>query len=169
MAIDLASGRSARGSPNPAQPSSTYAAAKPDIGMYLADRYALGRLAPALDDPARAAYLRWCVFPAAVIEPGAMAKRSGWEFKPGQVGWGSFDSMVQTLEQGLARGPWLLGDRFTMADVLVGGTLRYMLRFKMMDATPTFQAYSDRLAARPALQASDATNAAVTSEHGLGG
>lgn len=85
------------------------------------------------------------------------------------AGWGSFDSMVQTLEQGLARGPWLLGDRFTMADVIVGGTLRYMLRFKMMEPPPTFQAYSDRLAARPALQAGEAKNAAVMAEHGLGG
>ena len=138
------------------------------IAMYLADRYALGRLSPALDDPARGAYLRWCVFPAAVIEPGSMAKANGWGFKPGQAGWGSYESMLETLERGLATGPWLLGDHFTMADLLVGGTLRWMLRFGMIDPRPTFQAYADRLAARPALQASEAKNASVMAEHGLG-
>lgn len=139
------------------------------IEMYLADRYALGRLSPALDDPARGAYLRWCVFPAAVIEPGSMAKANRWDFKPGQAGWGAYESMLETLERGLERGPWLLGDRFTMADLLVGGTLRWMLRFGLIDARPTFQAYAERLGARPALKVSEAKNAAVMAEHGLGG
>lgn len=138
------------------------------IGMYLADRHALGRLAPALDDPARGANLRWCVYPSAVIEPGSMAKAGGWAFKPGQAGWGSYDRMIETLERGIGAGPWLLGERFTMADVLVGGSLRWMLRFKMIEARPTFQAYADRLAERPALQAAEARNAAVMAEHGLG-
>lgn len=139
------------------------------IAMYLADRYALGRLAPALDDPARGAWLRWCVFPAAVIEPASMAKLNGWTYKASQAGWGSYESVLETLERGLSGGPWLLGERFTMADVLVGGTLRWMLRFSMIEARPTFQAYADRLAQRPALQASEARNAAVMAEHGLGG
>src|SRR6478672_4134926 len=39
------------------------------IALYLADRYAAGRLAPAVDDPRRGTYLRWSLFPAAVIEP----------------------------------------------------------------------------------------------------
>src|SRR6476659_6762680 len=58
------------------------------ISMYLADRYASGRLAPKLDDSRRGTYLRWILFTPSVIEPGSMAKMSGWEFKPGQVGWG---------------------------------------------------------------------------------
>ncbi len=138
------------------------------IAMYLGDRYAPGRLAPAFDDPARGAYLRWCVYPAAVIEPGSICKANEWPFKPGQAGWGSYDSMMETLERGLSNGPWLLGERFTMADTLVGGTLRWMLRFKMMEARPSFVAYADRLAERPALQASEAKNAAIMAEHGLG-
>ncbi len=138
------------------------------ICMYLADRYALGRLSPALDDRERGAYLRWCVYPSAVIEPGCMAKGAGWAYKPSQAGWGSYESIVQTLDTALKNGPWLLGDRFTMADVLVGSSLRWMLRFKMIDAVDSFVAYAERLAARPALQASEAKNAAVMKELGLG-
>lgn len=138
------------------------------IGMYLADRYASGRLAPALDDPARGAYLRWCVYAPSVLEPGCLARSAKWDFKPSAAGWGTYESMVATLTQGLTPGPWLLGDRFTMADVIVGSTMRWMLQFKMMDPTPEFQAYSDRLAARPALIAANARNAAVAAALGLG-
>lgn len=138
------------------------------ICMYLGDRYALGRLAPALDDPARGAYLRWCVYPSAVIEPGCMAKAAGWEYKPSQAGWGSYQSILDTLDAALKDGPWILGDRFTMADVLVGSSLRWMLRFKMIDALDSFVAYTTRLGERPALQASEAKNAAVRAELGLG-
>lgn len=138
------------------------------IGMYLADRYALGRLAPACDDPARGAYLRWCVYAPSVIEPGCLARAAKWEFKPGQAGWGTYESIIDTLTTGLSEGPWLLGERFTMADVIVGSTVRWMLQFKMMDPTPALQGYAERLEARPALIAANARNAAVAGELGLG-
>lgn len=137
------------------------------ICLYLGDRYAAGRLAPAVDDPARGAYLRWSVYPSAVIEPGAMSKANGWTYRPSQAGWGSYESILQTLDGALAAGPWLLGDRFTMADVLVGASLRWMLMSKMIDALPSFTAYTARLAERPALQASEARNAAIKKELGL--
>src|SRR4051794_34207274 len=54
------------------------------IGLYLADRYGYGRLAPRVDDPLRGTYLRWTLFAPSVIEPGAMAKMGGWSFKEGQ-------------------------------------------------------------------------------------
>jgi glutathione S-transferase len=137
------------------------------IGLYLADRYSLGKLAPAFDDPARGAYLRWSVFAPSVVEPGLLAKHSGWQFKPGQAGWGTHEAMVAAMESAIAGRNYVLGDRFSMADVIFGGTLRYMLRFKMLEATPTFTAYSERLASRPALQRADARNAAIAKEHGL--
>lgn len=137
------------------------------IGLYLADRYAPGRLAPALDDPARGTWLRWSLFAPSVIEPGSMANAAKWEFKPAQAGWGSQDAMLATMEAAIGRGPWLLGDRFTMADVIFGGTIRFMLRFGMLEPRPVFTDYAARLGERPALQASDAKNAAVMAEHGI--
>jgi glutathione S-transferase len=56
-----------------------------------------------------------------------------------------------------------------MADVIFGGTLRYMLRFKMVEARPSFAAYVARLDARPAYQAAEARNGQSIQEHGLGG
>ena len=138
------------------------------IALYLADRYASGRLAPRLDDPKRGTYLRWSLFAPSVIEPGAMAKMQGWQFKPGQAGWGSFDEMLTAIDQALTGRDYLLGDTFSMADVIFGGTLRYMLRFKLLPASPTVSAYVERLSARPACQKADARNAAMIKQHGLG-
>lgn len=139
------------------------------IGLYLADRYGLGTLAPALEDPARGTYLQWSFYGSAVVEPGCMAHSANWPCKPGQVGWGSYERMISTLVGAVSPGPWLLGDRFTMADVILGGTLRWMLQFKMIDAAPELVSYVGRLNERPALQAADAKNAAVAAAHGLGG
>lgn len=138
------------------------------IGLYLADRHAPGHLAPALDDPARGSYLRWSFFAPSVIEPGAMAQASGWEFRPGAAGFGSYKEMLTTMETALTPGPWLLGEHFTMADVIFGGTLRYMLRFKMMEPRAVFTSYVRRLDERPAYQRADAKNTAIAREHGLG-
>lgn len=139
------------------------------IGLYLADRYALGKLAPALDTAERGTYLRWALFAPAVIEPGAMAKAAGWAFKEGQAGWGGYDTMIQAMETALAGKDYLLGEKFSMADVIFGGTLRYMLMFKMIEATPVFSSYAERLAERPALKRANEKNEAVRVERGIKG
>jgi glutathione S-transferase len=137
------------------------------IALYLADRYAIGRLAPPLDDPRRGTYLRWSLFSPSVIEPGASAKAGKWETKEGAVGWGNFDAMMTTIHSALEGKQFLLGDTFSMADVVFGGTLRYLTRFKMIEATPQLSAYIERLDARPAYQRAEERNAAVRDEHGL--
>lgn len=137
------------------------------IALYLGDRYAYGRLAPRVDDPQRGTYLRWSFFAPSVIEPGAMAKAAGWTVKEGQAGWGSHDAMLTAMERAVADRQYLLGDSFSMADVVFGGTLRYMLAFKMIEPRPAFTAYAERLGARPALKRAEARNAAIVVERGL--
>jgi glutathione S-transferase len=137
------------------------------IGLYLADRYAAGRLAPALDDPQRGTYLRWSFFAPGVIEPGLMAKAAGWAYKEGQAGWGNHESMLAAMQAALSNGDYLLGKDFSMADVIFGGTVRFMLMFKMLEPLPAFVAYAERLGARPALKRADARNAAVMEQHGI--
>ncbi|MCB9664639.1 MAG: glutathione S-transferase family protein [Alphaproteobacteria bacterium] len=137
------------------------------IGVYLADRHAPGRLAPALDDPQRGTFLRWAFYAPSVVEPGCAAKAAGWEGRASSLGWGTYEAMLDTLDVGLGEGPWLLGERFTMADVILGATLRWMLGFKMIEPRDRFVAYAERLAARPALQRADARNAEVRAAHGL--
>lgn len=136
------------------------------VGLYLADRYALGKLAPALDDPRRGTYLRWSLFSPSVMEPGLMAKAGGWQYRESAAGWGSFPAMIDSMKRALAR-DYILGDSFSMADCIFGGTVRYMLRFGMLEPDPVFTAYAERLAARPALKRADEKNGAVVAERGL--
>jgi glutathione S-transferase len=137
------------------------------IGIYLADRYAAGRLAPRVDDPRRGAYLRWSFFAPSVIEPGSMAKAANWEYRPGSAGWGEHEAMLKTLDHAVSTGDYLLGDMFSIADVIFGGTLRYMTRFGMLTASPAVAAYLARLGERPALAKADARNQAIIKERGL--
>lgn len=137
------------------------------IGLYLADRYSMGKLAPTPDDPARGTYLRWSFFAPSVIEPGSMAKAGGWEYKEGAAGWGAHGAMVAAMKSALHDRPFVLGNDFSMADVIFGGTIRYMLTFGMLEPQPIFEEYAARLGERPALKRADARNAAVSKEHGL--
>lgn len=137
------------------------------IGLYIADRYAYGRLAPKVDDPRRATYLRWSLFAPSVIEPGSLAKAAGWPFKESQAGWGNYEAMLGAIESALTGRDYLLGKEFSMADAIFGGTLRFMLMFKMIEPRPVFTAYAERLGGRPALQRAEAKNAAVRDERGL--
>ena len=137
------------------------------IALYLADRYAPGRLAPALDDPKRGTYLRWSFFAPSVIEPAVMAKSSGWTVKEVAAGWGNHESMLAAAESAIAQGPFVLGDTFSMADVVLGGTLRFMMDFKQIEPTPVFSAYVAGLNERPAYQRADARNIAMRKELGL--
>lgn len=136
------------------------------IALYLADRYAYGRLAPRVDEPARGTYLRWSLFAPSVIEPGCIAKSGGWSFREGQAGWGSHDAMLSAIERAVAKG-FLLGDTFSMADVIFGGTVRYMVMFKMLEPRPAFSAYTERLVSRPAYLRAEARNAEVRDARGL--
>lgn len=137
------------------------------IALYLADRYAPGRLAPALDDPRRGTYLRWSFFAPSVIEPAVMAKGAGWEVKEVSAGWGNYASMLAATQSAIAKGPFLLGDDFSMADVVFGGLLRFLLLFKQIEPTPALTAYIERLDARPAFQRAEARNQAMRKELGL--
>ena len=138
------------------------------IGLYLADRYAAGRLAPRLDDPQRGSYLRWALFAPSVIEPGVMARHENWTYKSSAAGWGDYEAMLATTEAAIGDGPCLLGETFSMVDVIFGGTLRYMLQFKIIEPRPAFTANAERLEKRPALQRANARNQAVAKEMGLG-
>jgi glutathione S-transferase len=137
------------------------------IGLYLADRYSLGNLAPSLSDLTRSQYLRWSLFSPSVIEPALAAKGGGFEYRPSAVGWGTYEAVIATLNHALSSGPYLLGAHFTMADIILGGTLRYMLRFKMLEPIPRFEEYVARLSARPQSQRAEARNAAIAQERGL--
>ena len=122
------------------------------ICIYLADRYPACGLAPAIDDPQRGAYLYWMIYTPGVIEP-AMGERFN-KVTPNRFssGWGDFDMMIATLATGLGDGPWILGDQFTAADVMLGSSVHFMRQFGLLDESPVLESYGERCMARPACQ-----------------
>ncbi len=124
------------------------------ICLYLADRYSSGNLAPALDDLSRGAFLYWMMFTPGVLEPAMAEKFGGWEPNPIQHGWGDFDSMIKTLESGLSKGPWLMGNQFTAADVVVGASVNFLKIFGILPESPVLEGYVERCLDRPAFQRS---------------
>lgn len=120
------------------------------IGLYLADRYPRAGLAPAIDAPERGRYLFWMTFLPGVIEPAMAQKFNGWETEPATIGWGNFERMIETLENGLAEGPWLLGDPFSAADVMAGSSVNFMSMFGILPDSAVLKSYLERCQARPA-------------------
>jgi glutathione S-transferase len=121
------------------------------IAIYLADKYkSPNDLAPAIDDPLRGEFLRWTVF-YANIEAAITQKFAGFEMGRVQAGWGSVELVIDVLRERIGKAdPWLLGERFTAADVVTGGGVVYAMRFNAFPKLPEFTAYAERLTARPA-------------------
>ncbi len=122
------------------------------ICLYLADRYSSGKLAPAVDDALRGKFLYWLMYTPAVIEPAMSEKFNGIEPNRGRSGWGDFDFMIETLESGLRKNSWILGKKFTAADVMVGSSAVFMRMFDMLPDSQSIHAYADRCLKRPAYQ-----------------
>ena len=124
------------------------------VCAYLADAFPEAGLAPALGDPARGTYLRWMFFTAGPVEAAVTAKSLDLlapAEKAGMVGYGSFEQVVDALEAAVSGpGPWILGDRFSAADVYVGSQIGWGLQFKSLPDRNAFKAYAGRLFQRPA-------------------
>jgi len=123
------------------------------ICAWLADACPEAGLAPAFDDPARGTWLRWLFFAAGPLEAAVTAKALGLlapAEKAGMAGYGSFDQAVDALETAVSDGPWILGDRFSAADVYVGSQILWGLQFRTLPERDAFKAYADRLSGREA-------------------
>ncbi len=123
------------------------------ICCYLADAFPAAGLAPAIGEPLRGPYLRWSIFEASALEPAIidrMLQRPPG--RPGALGYGDFDTTMNVVAQAVTPGPYLLGERFSTADVLIGSALRWGTMVSVVPERPEFAAYLGRLAERPALQ-----------------
>lgn len=127
------------------------------ICAYVADLVPDARLAPAIGDPRRGRYLHWLFFSAACMEPSFVQKMTGIALPKSSAGWGSFDLAMEVVDQAVTPGPWLLGEQFTAADVMLGTDLWYGINLlKVVTPTPAMTAYVARCTARPAfLQAEE--------------
>jgi glutathione S-transferase len=128
------------------------------IVLYLTDLHPDAGLGPNPGDPRRGEYLTWLFYYAGVIEPVATFETAGLGDHPSLMR--TFRGRAETdrrIMEAVKRGPYLLGDTFFGADLLIasmGAWMRNML--------PTGKLVDDYLArcqSRPALKASFAKDA----------
>ena len=123
------------------------------IIAYLADAFPGSGLAPPIGDPDRGPYLKWLFFAAAVLEPAIVDV--GLEREPGpasRMGYGTLEATLATIEKALEHGPYLLGERFSAPDLLLGLALRWAAMTRAISPTGHIADYIERLASRPSVQ-----------------
>lgn len=116
------------------------------IALYLTDKFRdTAALGPVVGDPLRGPYLTWLAYYAGVLEPvigNRFAQRAN------EADNAAYDVLDAQLKGALDKGPWLLGETFSAADILFISLLQFARQ-----ALPPHAAYDDwleRAQARPA-------------------
>ena len=128
------------------------------ICTYLADEFPQAKLNVPVGAPGRGAYLKWLFFGPSCIEPAVIDRAAPRkeEARRGMLGYGDFDTVMNVTAKAVEKGPWLMGEQFTAADVIVGSGIRWGMMFKMLPERKEFTDYAARIAARPAAQRAQA-------------
>ncbi len=124
----------------------------PAIAIYLTDKFPKNRLGPLIGEPERGAYLSWLCYYTGVLEPAFMSKFMNVEVPRGSAGWVPVEEAMPTVISALSSGPYILGDRFSAADVLYATTFAMFGQSPMMPKSAVIDDYVKRVVARPAFE-----------------
>lgn len=128
----------------------------PAIALYLTDRFPKIGLGPAVGDPDRGAYLSWLAYYSGVLEPAFVCKFLNQDVPRGTAGWVAVEEAMPAVIERLSHGPYLLGERFSAADILYGTTFAMFSQSPLMEKSPAIDAYAQRVVSRPAFQRAQA-------------
>jgi glutathione S-transferase len=127
------------------------------ICTYLADAFPQKKLNVPVGTPERGVYLKWLFFAPGCLEPAVVDRAAPRKDPPrrAMLGYGDFDTTMNVIAKAVAQGPWLMGEQFTAADVVIGANIRWATIFKLIPERKEFVDYAARIAARPAAQRAD--------------
>ena len=122
------------------------------ICAYLADAFPHAKLNVPLGDARRGPYLKWLFFGPSCLETAMIDRSFPRTAEPPRaaLGYGDHESVINVLTEAVRGGPYLLGEQFTAADVVIGSGIRWGMFFKGVPERPEFVAYAKRLKERPA-------------------
>jgi glutathione S-transferase len=128
------------------------------ICTYLADEFPQAKLNVPTGSPRRGVYLKWLFFGPGCLEPAMIDRAAPRKEEPrrAMLGYGTFDTTMNVIAKAVEKGPWLMGEQFTAADVVLGANVRFGTQFKLLPERPELAAYIARIAARPAAQRAEA-------------
>lgn len=122
----------------------------PAIAIYLTDKFPKNRLGPLVGEPERGAYLSWLCYYTGVLEPAFTSKFMNVEVPRGTAGWVAVEEAMPAVIDVLSKEPYILGDRFSAADVLYATTFAMFGRTPMMPKSTVIDDYVKRVVVRPA-------------------
>ena len=118
------------------------------ICLYLTDTHPKKDIGPLPGHNDRAEYLRWLFFYAGILEPAATARFQGWD-KEKSTGFGKFEDIEDAISRQLERAPFIVGDKFTAADILIGSGVQFF-KGNLFPERKHYNDYLARLTSRPA-------------------
>jgi glutathione S-transferase len=119
------------------------------ICLYLGDKFPEAKLAPKIGAPERGRYLSLMVYSTSQLEPAMGDALLDVSTLP-QRGWTDFETVKDVIEKELGDGPYLFGDWFSAADVMIGSMFIWKRMWGRPPDRPKLEAYVDRLLERPA-------------------
>ena len=126
------------------------------ICAYLADAFPNAGLAPAPRE--RGAYYRWLFFAAGPLEAAIVNRSLGFEVpaeRERMVGYGTYGTVMDVLEAGLAKTDYAAGSRFTAADVYLGAHIGWGFEFGTIEKRAPLVDYWARIEGRAARRRAD--------------
>lgn len=118
------------------------------ITLYLTDIHPESEFGRPVGHPKRGAYLSWLAYYAGVIEPTGTAFISGMTQANPALAKG-YQEMCAHVVSTLDKQPYLLGEKISGADVMLGGALAWMR--KLLPGSAGVDRYVQRVTSRPAL------------------
>ncbi len=121
------------------------------ICAYLADAFPEADLAPPL--ASRGAYYRWLLFAAGPLEAAVTDRDLGMEpniDQQARVGYGSIETVLETLEQAVSVSEYIAGAHFSAADIYLGSHIGWGMQFGSLESCPAFVDYWERVSNREA-------------------
>jgi glutathione S-transferase len=126
------------------------------ICLQVADLYPEAELIPPVGSHERGLVYQWVVFAMSELEPSVLGVYRAEEAGRTDDLPALSERLAETydaLEQALTGREHLVGDRFTIADVVIGGVLYTARRRELHPTSPNLAAYLERLDRRPAKHA----------------
>lgn len=139
------------------------------ICTYLADKYPGFGLAPVGNSQERAYYYQWLFYASVTLElpvehfmfavlPNLPEKIIPQKIResisaPEALQW--FKQVAEPLQKALVNSDYLVGDKFTAADIVTGGVLLWAKKLGMLPLDDPLTGYLDNLMQRPAFKRAD--------------
>jgi glutathione S-transferase len=132
------------------------------IMLYLTGMFPATGLGPQVGDADYGAYLTWLNWYNSMMEPALICAVAGTDHPALTATFRGPEQVTARIRAALEKGPWLLGDRFSAADILVHSP--YAFFTQALPDDPLIRDWVARCQARPAMLAAKAMDTGLMAQ-----